>query len=82
MEKKAIQVIQQDLFVADNYYETSNELEIPDLQFDMQAQSCQRPFLLWGEQKRTFKMDGQGVLHFYTDDYRYGDKLFQHPENI
>lgn len=82
MDKNAIQAMEQDLFCPDAYFATDNDLEIPTLRLDMQAKYCERPFVLWGEQKRTFKMNGQGVLHFYTDDYRFGDKLYQHPEII
>lgn len=74
-------IYEQDLFI-DSYSESSNLLEIPDLRLDMQPKYCERPFVLWGEQKRTMKMYGHGVLHFYTDDYRFGQDLFEHPEKI
>lgn len=82
LEREQPQVLQQELFILDQYYESSNELEIPDLRLEMQAQYCDRPFVCFGEQKRTLKMGGQGVLHFYTDDYRYGESLFRNPEKI
>ena len=81
MEQNQLQLPEQNLFV-DAYLETSNLLEIPDLRLDMQPKFCERPFVLWGEQKRTMKMYGHGVLHFYTDDYRFGNDLFEHPEKI
>lgn len=82
MDENTPQVMQSELFVADAFYESSNELEIPDLKIEMQAKVCDRPFVLWGEQRRTFQMNGQGVLHFYTDDYRFGKDLYEHPEKI
>ena len=81
-EERKYQVIDGDLFVPDQYYESSNDLEIPDLRLDMQAKYVERPFLLFGEQKRTLDMQGSGVLHFYCDDYRYGMSLYEHPEKI
>jgi hypothetical protein len=55
--------------------------EIPTLRLDMQAQQCDIPFVCFGEQKRTFQMNGTGTLHFYTDDYRY-TQVWEHPEQI
>mgnify|MGYP002857165539 CR=1 FL=1 len=69
-------------YVPDCIFPCDNEFEIPSLRLDMQPKYCEIPFVLFGEQARTFQMNGQGTLHFYTDDYRFGDSLFQHPEKI
>lgn len=55
--------------------------EIPLLDISMQAQEVAIPFLCYGEQKRTLDLQGNGTVHFFTDDYRYGD-IYQHPEKI
>lgn len=68
-------------FIPDIIYPTNNELEIPTLMMDVQPQGCEIPFVCFGEQKRTFKMNGSGTLHFYTDDYRF-NSVFEHPEKI
>ena len=71
-----------DLFIPDSLLPCDNELEVPTLDINMQPKFCDIPFVLWGEQRRTFKMNGCGTLHFYTDGYRFGDSLYQHPEKI
>lgn len=62
-------------------FPTDNDLEIPTLELDMQASSCNIPFLCFGEQKRTFDLRSQGSLHFYTDDYRF-NVVYEHPDRI
>lgn len=69
-------------YVPDSLFETDNDWEIPKLRDDMQAQVCDIPFVRYGEQARTFQMNGCGTLHFYTDDYKFGDSLYEHPEKI
>lgn len=71
----------QDLIVEDQLFDTDNMLEIPTLRIEMQAKVASIPFVCFGEQKRTFQMNGSGTLHFYTDDYRY-NQLYNHPEQI
>lgn len=70
-----------DLFVPDCLLQTDNDLEIPTLRLDMQPKFVDIPFVCFGEQKRTFQMNGQGTLHFYTDDYRF-NAVYEHPEKI
>lgn len=70
-----------DLFVPDCLFQTDNDLEIPTLRIDMQPKFVDIPFVCFGEQKRTFQMNGQGTLHFYTDDYRF-NAIYEHPEKI
>lgn len=72
---------QGDLFCNDASYPSDNDAEIPNLRMDMMANECTKPFCAWGEQKRTFNMCYQGVLHFYVDDYRF-NSLYEHPEKI
>lgn len=67
--------------IPDSLFPTDNSLEIPTLRIDMQAQTCDIPFLCFGEQKRTYPMGGKGTLHFYTDDYRF-NSVYDHPEKI
>lgn len=70
-----------ELFIPDSILPTDNELEIPCLRLDMQPKYCDIPFVCFGEQKRTYEMNNQGTLHFYTDDYRFG-AVYEHPEKI
>ena len=65
----------------DELFPTDNDWEIPSLRLDCQPTGATIPFLLYGEQKRTYDMMGNGTLHFYTDDYRYPD-IYEHPEKI
>ena len=67
-----------ELTLPDQLFPTDNDLEIPTLDIDMQAKECQSPFLCFGEQKRTFNLNGEGSLHFYTDDYRFS-AIYEHP---
>lgn len=66
-------------YIPDALFPTDNDFEVPSLRLDMQATCCEIPFVCFGEQKRTFKMNGGGTLHFYTDDYRFSS-IFEHPE--
>lgn len=75
--------------IEDQLFPSDNVLEVPTLRLDMQAKACSIPFVCFGEQRRTYNMQGQGTLHFYTDDYRFRaiyerpDKILQHnPQNI
>lgn len=80
-EPRRQEAMQLDMYVPDCIYPSDNDLDIPTLRLDMQATEVQRPFVCFGEQARTFQMNGCGVLHFYTDDYRY-NKIYDHPEQI
>lgn len=71
----------EKLYVPDCVFPSDNDLEIPTLRTDMQAKACNIPFICFGEQKRTFDMNGAGTLHFYTEDYRF-DAVYEHPERI
>ena len=70
-----------DTFVPDCIFPTDNDAEVPLLRLDMQPKFCDIPFLCFGEQKRTYDMNGCGTLHFYTDDYRF-QSVYEHPEKI
>lgn len=70
-----------DITIPDMLFLTDNELEIPTLDLDMQATACNVPFLCFGEQKRTYNLNNEGTLHFYTDDYRF-TAVYEHPERI
>lgn len=48
---------------------------------DVQPTHVDIPCLCYGEQKRSKNMNGQGILHFYTDDYRW-QSIYEHPEKI
>lgn len=67
--------------IPDQLFPCDNDLEIPTLDLNMQAKACDIPFLCFGEQKRTFNLNGSGTLHFYTDDYRF-NVVYEHPEKI
>ena len=73
--------MKKEFFVPDAILPSDNELEIPTLRLDKQPRFCDRPFVLFGEQRRTMDMKGTGVLHFYTDDYRF-NSIYEHPEKI
>ena len=68
-------------YVPDCIFPTDNDAEVPTIRMDMQPEFCDIPFVCCGEQRRTFKMNGCGTLHFYTDDYRFS-ALYEHPEKI
>ena len=70
-----------ELYIPDMIFPSDNVLEIPSLRLDVQPRSIERPFVCFGEQRRTFKMDNSGTLHFYTDDYRFRS-VYDHPEKI
>lgn len=71
----------QTNYIPDSLFPSDNDFEVPSLRLDMQAQSCEIPFVCFGEQKRTYQMNGTGTLHFYTDDYRF-TSIYEHPERI
>lgn len=70
-----------DNFLPDCIFPSDNDAEVPTLRLDRQPRFCDIPFLCFGEQKRTFQMNGTGTLHFYTDDYRFS-AIYEHPEKI
>lgn len=57
-----------NMVAPDCLFPSDNNLEIPELRLDMQAEYCEIPFVCFGEQRRTYQMKGTGTLHFYTDD--------------
>lgn len=67
--------------IEDQLFPSDNILEVPTLREDMQAKAVQIPFVCFGEQRRTYNMQGQGTLHFYTDDYRFR-AIYEHPDRI
>lgn len=73
--------MQNKEFIPDCLFPSDNDLEIPLLRADVQPEFCEIPFVCFGEQARTFQMNGNGTLHFYTDDYRF-NSLSEHPEKI
>lgn len=68
-------------YIPDQLFPTDNDWEIPILDDSMQATSVDIPFLCFGEQKRTLDLQGNGTVHFYTDDYRFS-AVYEHPEKI
>lgn len=70
-----------DNYIPDCLFPSDNDAEVPMLRLDMQPKYCEIPFLCFGEQKRTFQMNGQGTLHFYTDDYRF-QSVYENPGKI
>lgn len=70
-----------ELYIPDMIFPSDNILEIPSLLLNVQPRSIERPWVCFGEQKRTFNMYDNGTLHFYTDDYRF-NSVYDHPEKI
>ena len=70
-----------DLWYPESLFPTDNDLEVPTLRLDVQPNGVEIPFVLFGEQARTFDMEGNGVLHFYTDDYRF-TSIFSNPQKV
>lgn len=68
-------------YIPDCLFPSDNQMEIPTLMSDVQPTHVEIPFLCFGEQKRSRNMNGSGVLHFYTDDYRW-QSIYEHPEKI
>lgn len=68
-------------YIPDCLFPSDNQMEIPSLILDVQPTHVEIPFLCFGEQKRSKNMNGCGVLHFYTDDYRW-QSIYEHPEKI
>ena len=60
---------------------TDNTLEIPTLSLELQPKNVEIPVLCYGEQRRSKDMRSKGILHFYTDDYRW-TSVANHPEKI
>lgn len=69
------------IYIPDCLFPSDNQMEIPTLSLDVQPTHVEIPFLCYGEQKRSKDMRGSGVLHFYTDDYRW-QSIYVHPEKI
>lgn len=68
-------------YVPDCLFPSDNDFEIPTLLSDIQPDVIDIPFVCFGEQRRTYDMNGCGTLHFYTEDYRF-NAVFEHPEKI
>lgn len=81
MNEESTFATNKDIFSRDVTYPSDNDLEIPTLRLDMQANECGKPFCAFGEQKRTFDLNYSGCLHFYVDDYRF-NAIWAHPEKI
>lgn len=75
------QLSKYDTYIPDCLFPTDNQMEIPTLRLDVQPSCVEIPFICFGEQKRSKNMGGHGVLHFYTDDYRW-QSIYEHPEKI
>ena len=68
-------------YIPDCLFPSDNQMEIPALLLDMQPTHVEIPVLCYGEQKRSKDMRGVGILHFYTDDYRW-QSIYEHPDKI
>lgn len=68
-------------YIPDCLYDSDNDFEIPSLRLDRQPSMCEIPFVCYGEQARTFQMNGHGVLHFYTDDYKF-NTIYDRPQMV
>lgn len=70
-----------DDYIPDCLFPTDNQMEIPTLRLDRQPKCVELPVYCFGEQKRSTDMKEHGILHFYTDDYRW-ESIYKHPEKI
>lgn len=68
-------------YVPDCLFPSDNDLDVPMLLTEFQPSVVDIPFVCFGEQRRTFDMNGTGTLHFYTEDYRFNG-VYEHPEKI
>lgn len=68
-------------YIPDCLFPSDNQMEIPSLLIDAQPTHVEIPCLCFGEQCRTKDMRGSGILHFYTDDYRW-QSIYDYPEKI
>jgi len=55
-------------------YPSDNEYEIPQLLLNKQPKGLDTPINRWGTQARSKRIDG-GLIHFYTDDYKFNGIL-------
>lgn len=69
------------LYIPDCLFPTDNQFDIPTLLPEPKPDFFSIPFLCFGEQRRSKNMRGTGILHFYTDDYRFSS-IYEHPEKI
>ena len=69
------------LTIQDCLFPSDNALEVPSLRLEMQPEAVGIPFILFGETRRSYQMNGSGTVCFYTDDYRF-NTVYEHPEKI
>lgn len=73
----------RDLFlygVPDERFYTDNDYDIPVLDIDKQADSCEIPWIKWGTKARSTYLKS-GTVHFYTDDYKFTG-IWRSPEKL
>lgn len=63
----------------DFHFPSDNELGIPVLRLDRQADRVDLPFARWGRERRKSRM--RGTWHFYTEDYRFS-RLTSRPGDL
>jgi hypothetical protein len=66
------------LEVPDCVFPTDNELEIPTLRLDMQADFLDMPLLPWGHGGGRRHAINRGSWHFYVDDYAF-ESIWRNP---
>jgi len=65
--------------VPDALWPTNNDLGVPLLDINMQADAFDQPWAIWGTVKRRTTMSGTWL--FYTEDYRY-EALWKNPAAV
>ena len=63
----------------DPVFGSSNKFGIPDLLLDMQAETLEQPFEIWGDKGRTRYMPG--TMSFYTDDSKF-TTIYDKPDDL
>lgn len=51
-----------DLYIPDSLFPTDNDFEVPSLRLDMQATTCQIPFVCFGREKKTAERYSKGAV--------------------
>ena len=68
-------------WIPDTLFSTDNDWEIPVLDDSMQAMEVALPACKWGEQSRVVNLNGNGTIHFFTDDYKFS-ALYENPAKL
>ena len=73
-DPSVIESVEADKVNLNSVYPSDNEYEIPELLLARQPIGLDTPVNRWGTSARTKRIDG-GLIHFYTDDYKFSGIL-------